>query len=508
MESMSYKDRLSDLDRGAEASLTEQIVGIVGTAVAEGELAPGEQLPPTRELAEIGGVNHLTAVRAYRRLREAGIVTAQVGRGTFVRETAAAAPAPGLKPAGGTGWQAFALPEREEAYGDRVCSEMFRQVGDAAGVIPLSVGYPSRELYPAEVIADSAAAVSAQSPDRILDYADVPGAPELRAELAKLLQRRGVPDQADDLVVVNGARQGLTVATRAILPPGSTVACEVPTFWGVIGSLRQLGIRILPVPVDGDGFDVGVFEGLLAKHEISAVALQPRAHNPTGHDLSAERRARLVDLARRHSFFIIEDGIYGELSFDSDPLPPLRAEAPEHVVYIDSLSKTVGGGLRIGWIASSGPVRDRLLDEKQRNDIHTPTLTQMTAARYLESGAYDDLLGEARGFYRKRCDVLLEALDEHLGDLATFSEPVGGGHVWVTLDALLDEGELGTEAVRQGVTFVPGATMMPDRPLRTMMRLSFCWLGPDDLAEGARRLGRAVHAAIRRPQAERALPIA
>lgn len=502
---MSYKERLSDLDRQAEASLTEQIDAIVREAVAEDELRPGEQLPPTRELAEIAGVNHLTAVRAYRRLREAGVVTAQVGRGTFVRETAAAAPA--LAPAGGTGWQAFALPEREDLYGDRVVFEMFRQVGDPADVIPLSVGFPSRDLYPREAIAQAAAAV-AGSPERILDYADIPGAPELREELAKLMQRRGVPDQADDLVIVNGARQGLTVASRAILPQGATVACEVPTFWGLLTSLRQVGNRILPVPVDRDGFDVDAFEALLARHEISAVLLQPRAHNPTGHDLSPERRGRLIELARRHSLFIIEDGIYGELRFDGDPLPPLRAEAPEHVVYIDSLSKTLGGGLRVGWIASSGPVRERLLDEKQRDDIHTPTMTQLTAARFLESGAYDDLLAEARPFYRRRCEVLLEALDEHLGDLATFSEPTGGGHVCVTLDALLDEGELATEAVRNGVTFVPGATLMPDHPLRTMMRVSFCWLSPDDLAEGARRLGQAVHAAIRRPQAARARPIA
>ena len=505
---MSYKERLSDLKRGGESSLTEQIVSIVRAAVAAGELEPGEQLPPTRELAGLAGVNHLTAVRAYRRLREAGIVTAQVGRGTFVRETAPAAPPPGLTPAGGTGWQSYALPEPEESYGDRVIAEMFRQARESTGLIPFSVGYPSREIYPGESLREAAASVLAENPGRILDYADIPGTPELRTELTKLLRRRGVDDGPDDLIVVNGARQGLSIAARAMLRPGDVVACETPTFWGLLDSLRSIGVRVLSVPVDGDGFNVAAFESLLARHEISAVALQPRAHNPTGHDLSPERRSRLIALARRHSFFILEDGIYGELSLDSEPLPPLRAEAPEHVVYIDSLSKTVGGGLRIGWIAASGPVRDRLLVEKQRSDIHSPTLTQLTAAEYLATGAYDDLLDRARPFYRERRDVLMAALDESLGDLATLSEPSGGGHVWVALEPLIDETELTTEAVRNGVSFVPGAAMMPERPLRTMLRVSFCWLPPDELAEGARRLGRAVRSAVQRPQAESALPIA
>jgi DNA-binding transcriptional MocR family regulator len=503
---MSYKDRLIDLDRDAEASLTEQIAAVVRAAIDAGELVPGGRLPPTRELAELAGVNHLTAVRAYRRLRELGLVSSQVGRGTFVRE--AGAP-PDLASAGGIGWQSYALPEVQESYGDRVISEMFRLASEGgAGVIPLSVGYPSRELYPGAEIQAAVKRVLAAGPERVLDYADIPGAPELRSELTRLLSERAVGDDPEDLVVTNGARQGLTLVTRAVLRPGDAVACEAPTFWGLLDSIRAVGARPLAVPVDADGLDVDALEALLGRHDIKAVALQPRCHNPTGRDLSPARRGRLVELARRHGFFVIEDGIYGELSLDGTPASPLRAEAPEHVVYVDSLSKTIGGGLRIGWVAASGPVRDRILGEKQRDDIHSPTVTQLAAAEYLRSGGYEGFLEDARAFYRERRDVLMEALDAELGSLATLSEPRGGGHVWVTLDPLLDEGDLTAQAVRSGVSFVPGAAMMPERPLRTMLRVSFCWLPPEDLTEGARRLGRAVRATMRRPQARTALPIA
>ena len=504
---MSYKDRLIDLSRDGEQSLTEQIAGAFRAAIDSGELAPGDRLPPTRELAELAGVNHLTAVRAYRRLRELGLVSSEVGRGTFVRQTAAAAPeefAPG-----GTDWQAYALPELQESYGDRVIAEMFRLAGEGgAGVVPLSVGYPTRELYPAGEIQAALDQVLADDPGRVLDYADIAGAPELREQLTRLLSERAVGDGPDDLVITNGARQGLTLAARAILRAGDAVACEAPTFWGLLDSIRAVGARPLAVPVDGDGLDVDALELLIGRHDIKAVALQPRCHNPTGRDLSPARRERLVELARRHGFFVIEDGIYGELSLDGPPVSPLRAEAPEHVVYIDSLSKTLGGGLRIGWIAASGPVRDRILVEKQRDDIHSPTVSQLAAAEYLRSGDYARFLDEARSFYRDRRDVLIDALDSELGPLATLSEPRGGGHVWVTLEPLLDEADLTTQGVRSGVSFVPGAAMMPERPLRTMLRVSFCWLPPEDLVEGARRLGRAVRATMRRPQARSALPIA
>jgi 2-aminoadipate transaminase len=505
---MSYKSRLSDLSREGESSLTQQIVDAITEAISSGELGPGEKLPPTRELAELAGVNHLTAVRAYRRLRELGLITAHVGRGTFVRE-----PAPALveagEPADGdrAGWQRYALPERAETYGDRVIEEMFSH-SQARGLVPLSVGYPAAELYPVGEMSRAIERVLAREGPRALQYADIPGVPELIEELARLSASRGSPEEPRNIIVAQGARQGLTLAARAVLRPGDVAAVEAPSFWGVMDSLRTAGARLLAVPVDADGLDADSLEALLSRHEIRVLALQPRAQNPTGRDLSPERRRRVVELARRHGFFIIEDGIYGDLAFDREPLPPLRAEAPEHVIYVDSLSKVVGGGLRAGWVAASGPVRDRILAEKQRDDLHSTTLPQLAVASYLAEGGYQSHLERAREFHRERRDALLEALDRHLGGLASFVEPAGGAHVWVTLERGIDESELASEAVRNGVTFVPGAAMLPERPLRTMLRLSFCFVGPAELEEGCRRLGRALRSLVRRPRAERALPIA
>ncbi len=127
------------------------------------------------------------------------------------------------------------------------------------------------------------------------------------------------------------------------------------------------------------------------------------------------------------------------------------------MIYIDSISKTVGGGLRVGWIAASGPVRERILREKRADDLHSATMTQLAVASFLEAGEYPGHIERARDFYRERRDVLIEATDKHLKGMATVAtESPQGGHLWLTLDLPLDESELMTEAVRNGVTFVPG----------------------------------------------------
>jgi 2-aminoadipate transaminase len=509
---MSYKARLSELDRDGERSLTQQIIDAFTEAIADGELGPGDRLPPTREVAEIAGVNHLTAARAYRRLASLGLVTGRVGSGTYVRQTAPVATATdsdGPDAQADTSWQHYALPEIIDSPGDRVVREMIRHAV-RTDLLPLSVGYPADSLYPTEEISEITAAILEEEGPRALQYTDVEGPQELRDEYAALMRRRGVPDDADSIICTTGARQALTLVARAVLRAGDVVACESPSFFGVIEAIWGPGARVLPVPTDEDGLDIDALERLLRRQEIKLLAFQPRLQNPTGRDLAPDRRARLIDLARRHGFFIVEDGVYGDLRFEGENLPPLRAEAPDHVVYVDSLTKTVGGGLRLGWVAATGPVLSAVAREKRADDIHSATLTQLAGARFLAAGHYERHIEDAAiPFYRERRDVLIEAVERELSPVASHVHPLGGGHLWVSLHDPLDERALANEAYRQGVTFVPGAAMLPERPRRTHLRLSFCYLDLEETREAVRRLGVAIRAVRREGRrAGAALPVA
>src|SRR5215208_1426295 len=503
---MSYKDRLSELDRGAESSLTSQIVDAFAAAIAAGELAPDEKLPPTRTLAGLAGVNHLTAARAYRRLAELGLVTARVGQGTFVRVGAGqAGEAADWRDGENTDWQLYALPEHLETYGDRILAELFRQAG-RDDVIPLMVGYPADKLVPLDRLTRLTADVLADYGTRAHQYADIEGAAELREQIAALHSAEGCDDRPDQIVVTTGAHQAMTLTARAILRPGDTAATESPTFPGSIDALRNAGASVLPVRVDEGGLDVDGLEALLRRRDIRLLALQPRLQNPTGRDLAPDRRERLCELANRYGFFILEDGAYAPLRFDGEPVSSLRAMLPSHVIYMSSLSKTVSPGMRTGWVAASGPVFERIIREKRNDDIHSATITQLVAARFLADGGYPKQLERAIPFYRERHDALLAAVERHLGPAATPARPLGGGHLWLTFRQPLDERDLYDEAVRQGVTFLPGGAMMAERPRATHIRLSCGYLDPDELTEGVRRLAVAVRAVRPRPRRE-ALPI-
>ena len=397
--SMSYKLKVFDLKREGEVSITQQLVTLFATLIDNGELAPGERLPATRALAADVSVNHLTAVRVYRRLAELGYVTAAVGRGTFVRQrvpVALSTPHAGAGAGAAVGgraapadddWQVGMLAARPVTYADEMLRDSLHAplAGDA---IPLGSGYPDPELCPSQELAVLAAQVTRDNPRAITDYLQVEGLPELRERLAELGRAAGYATSADEILVTTGA-------------------------------------RILPLPVDGDGPDIDALERILARHEVKLVALQEACQNPTGADLSPARRARLLELARTRGFFVLDDGVYATMRFDGEPQRRLRERAPSHVIYVDSMSKTIGGGLRLGWIAAQGPILERLVQLKVDADIHTSALPQHLAAAYLTGDRHTELLPGTLPVYRARRDALVTALERHLGHDATWTVPPG-----------------------------------------------------------------------------------
>jgi DNA-binding transcriptional MocR family regulator len=484
--SRSYNLDLSRVDRAASGSLTQQLVDLITAEIDSGRLAAGSRIEPTRALAERAGINHLTAVRAYRRLAELGYVTAVVGRGTFVRRML-----PGPPAADSCDWQSAVLPERRSSYANDALALSFRMPREAE-LISLATGWPDPALLPVDDLARITAEVFADEAAEALSYLDPEGLPGLRAEIATRGRVHGFAREADEIVITSGARQAIDLVARAVLRPGDVVAVEAPTFAGTLSSLQATGARLIGIPVDEDGLDVGALERVLSRHEIKLCVLQSSCQNPTGRDLSAARADRLIELARERSFFVLDDGVYAGVRFDGAERRRLRHLAPSHVIYVDSLSKTIGGGLRLGWVAADGPIRSRLIDLKLGSDFHTSSLIQHLAARYLAGGSYEEMLQRTIPIYRDRRDVLLESIDRRLAGEATYSFPLGGHHVWVTLDRPTDERLLLREALRSGVTFTPGRAMVPEEAVRGQLRLSFSLLGPAELDEGVRRLGTAL----------------
>jgi len=227
-------------------------------------------------------------------------------------------------------------------------------------------------------------------------------------------------------------------------------------------------------------------------------ALQPACHNPTGRDLVGPRRERLLELAQERSFFVLEDGVYATLRYEGDEPPRLREGAPAHVVYVDSLSKTVGGGLRIGWIAARGPIPGPPGHPEDGQRRPTPARwTSTSPARYLAAGHHERQLERALPYYQERRDALMDALERHLAGEYRATRPAGGHHVWVTLSRPVPERALYNEALRQGVTFTPGGAAMVEPGAAHLVAALFRPIGPEELDEGVRRLAAALRAVRR-----------
>jgi DNA-binding transcriptional MocR family regulator len=495
---MSYKQRLSDLrsaDRPA-GSLTQGIVDALAAAIESGELAPEERLPPTRELAELVGVNHLTAVRAYRRLRELGLVHARVGSGTFVRD-------PGRRTTGRTpepdagDWQRFVLPPRPPS----VLTDLIRATGELGGDdVQLAVAYPPTALLPAAALAEHTARAFAEHGPAALQYGPIEGTRILREAVAR---RTGPSENPRDVLVVNGAMQGLSLVARALVRPGDVVACESPGYPGVIEALRATGARVHGIPVDEDGLDVDALAELVSRQEVRLVALQSLAQNPSGTDLSPERAGHLVALARRYGFFLLDDEVWRDVRFVPAPGQRLRDRAPGHVVAVGGATKILGGGLRLGWIQASGPVLDRLVDEKRRDDTHTPLLTQLAVGSFMHDDAYDAHVAGAVAAYRERADALVRAARRHLAGLVSFAEPRGGASVWLRLERDVAEAEVVRAAELAGVWVMPGGAAVVEPPAQVHLRLAYGLEDPDRVEEGVARLARAIRTASA-PAARRA----
>jgi 2-aminoadipate transaminase len=498
---MSHKVHLSDLERAGGVSVTQQLVDRFSAAIEDGELEPGAKLPPTRELAAQAGVNHLTAARVYRKLAELGYVTAHVGRGTFVR-----ALIPATSAAQGDDWQVYALPPDDTSYSEQVLADTFSLAG-RDDVISLATGWPAPSSYPTEELARITADVFADVGGQALSYLNAEGLYELREQIAVRGRKHGHTQEADEVVVTSGAQQAIALCARAVLEPNDIAVIESPTFIGMMTAFRGTGAKVMGVPVDGDGFDVNALERVLARHEVKLVGLQSACQNPTGSNLSEERRQRLAELAIERNLFILEDRVYADMRFEGPFVPSLRELAPAHVLYVNSLSKVVGGGLRSGWVAARGPVRDRIAMLKLEADFHSPTLIQHIAARWLATGAYDRHVERTKPFYRERRDALLAALERHLRGEYHVDVPHGGHHLWVTLNRPLDERALYAEAARRGMTFTPGGAVTAERRSQTSFRLSFSMVEPEELDEGVRRLARAIREVRRRSRNAVASPM-
>ena len=359
------------------------------------------------------------------------------------------------------------------------------------GVISFAGGLPAPELFDAAgTRAAFAAALADDVAGRTLQYSTTEGDPALRAAVADRLSVRGLPTHADELLITSGSQQALTLTATVLLEPGDTVLVEEPSYLAALQAFQLAGATVVPVPCDDEGLDPEAAAALAERHAARLLYTIPTFQNPTGRTLPLERREALVAIARRGGFWLLEDDPYGELRYRGEPLPALAA-LDDRVLSLSTLSKIAAPGLRIGWVRAPEPLRKPLAIAKQAADLHSSTVDQAAAARWLEAIDLDARVAELRRAYGPRRDALLAGLRDALPPGSTHNRPDGGMFVWARLPDGWDAAELLHRALARDVAFVPGFPFFAGAPDAATLRLSFTAHGPEEIAEGLGRLKAA-----------------
>lgn len=489
------------IDKESGVPLYQQIGSHLRQSILAGRLPAGTRLPAARRLAADLGVSRITVETAYADLEADGLVVRRMGSGSFVLPMVPLPPGRNRDPGRWPAWQEDAVGTHvaEIADGDEVPHGAHLDPGREAasqgvpGIISFA-GFGDPRLFRTEEFASVIRQVIRRDGTSSFHVDDPRGYAPLRESVAQILTSQGIDADPAHVLITSGSQQAISLVVQLLVKPGETVVAENPTYDWALQLFRAHGARVIGCPTDPWGMQVEALEEILRRHRPKLIYTIPNFQNPTGASLSLPRRRALVALADRYNVAILEDDFVGDLRYDGQTQPALKAFDPGgRVIYAGTFSKLLMPGLRVGFLVVEGPVYRRLAELKRVNDLWTATLLQRALEAYVTVGRYHAHLRRLCRTYRKRRDRMVEAVGDWLPGCAPVLVPQGGLFLWVRLPQGVPAAKLLPLALRQGVEFTPGARFFC-RPQEGegYMRLNFAVTTTDEIDEGIRRLGRAL----------------
>jgi 2-aminoadipate transaminase len=364
-------------------------------------------------------------------------------------------------------------------------------------VISLAGGWPDTSTFPADSYAALMSTVASQSCARALQYGPTEGLSVVKQCIVEVMAAEGIEIEADELLVTTGGQQVIDLVCKTVLDPGDVVVCEAPTYPGAVPTFGAYEAEVVQIRMDREGMRVDELEQAL--DELQAAGRRPKFiytvptfHNPAGVTMSHQRRLELVRIASDRELLVLEDNPYGLLRYEGSPLPALRALDHEFVIYASTFSKILSPGVRLGWAAAPAPVLEKMNIGKQASDLCSSSISQYFVSAYFESRPWEEYVRSLIEIYRRRRDVMLDALAEHFPREAEWTHPEGGLFIWATLPDYIDTTDLLARALDEHVAFVPGRAAFLDGRGGSSMRLNFSGVDEDQIREGVRRLGEVV----------------
>lgn len=412
-----------------------QIANHIKKFIEERKIDDGEKLPTIRAYTEFLGVNKITIINAYNNLQNDGFAFQKVGSGTYAKRKEV-------------------IRSFSKEY-----SKVFKKLslGNVNEAIDFAGETNGEVLFPIEEFKKIINKVLDRDGAEALTSQNALGYEKLRSTINRVFWNNTL--QEEDLLIVSGAQQGIDIASKAILNINDNVIVEKPTYGGALSVFKWRRANIFEVEMDSDGVNIEAFEEILKKNKISCFYTMSYFQNPTGVSYSLEKKKKIIELAEKYDFYIIEDDYLSELIYDeSVEYTPFKwLDKKDRVVYIKSFSKIFLPGIRIGYIVSPSRFKESMQNSKFNTDIATSSLMQRALEMYIAEGQWKNNISFLNKEYHKRYKLMTKLIDEMLRDKISYNKPGGGLTFYLKLkEGSISSRELFLRLSQKGVYITPG----------------------------------------------------
>jgi DNA-binding transcriptional MocR family regulator len=456
----------------------QKVVAAIKNQIASDSLAVGQKIPSLRSLCETFGVSLITTVKALDVLIEEGWVESFPKSGFRVI----------AKPLSLSSPESFSSTSLPQNLKSAEKTEVFLNMLGKPGLVNLGAASLSRDLIPEIEIKSALREAVRIKSDLSFSYGDPAGEIDLRRAIARRLQSFGAIVQADHVVTTHGALEGIRWALRAFLKKGDIVAVESPTYFGFLNIIEELDLKAVPLAVTSDGLDWKEFESKLRNLKIKCFIASFNFSNPYGHLFSKEHRIKMLDLAVKYDFSIIESDVYGDLAHGKErpqPLGAIRHKA--HVIYVGSVSKSLAPGLRTGWVVSSN-LAERIKFLKFSNIVASGQVQEIAVAHILKSRSYEKHLQRIRPQIANCVKHWSKILTEQLPRGSRVHIPSGGFLVWIQLPDHIDSEMIQKRLLTKNIAIAPGTMFSIFSEYRNYFRLTCATGYPQSLNDSIKIL--------------------
>lgn len=459
----------------------ERLATSLEQQIRAGTFQVGERLPSVRELRRYHGVSTGTVVKALSILESQGLAFARPKSGFYVQALPDASTCLPRAP--------HVVPEPTAVGVSNAAADLFTEAGDA-DMINFGAALPSPDFFPNEKLSRMLAAVSREDPEKFGHYDILTADEGLRHQLARRFSLHHGADTPDDLIVTCGATEGINLAVRSVARPGDLIAVETPGYFGSLQILESLHMDVLPVPSScEDGIHTEALQQALEDYPIKALLLVPSYSNPNGSCLSEARRRSIVELLSNYGVPLIEDDVYGELYHEEKRPPTMKSfDQSGDVIYVNSFSKTLSPGMRVGWV-SGGRFTERIRRLKHIHTLMTPTIPQRALARFLQTGMYERHMRRIRRDVRRQTHMLASRVREFFPTGTAVSNPHGGFCLWVEMPPGIDCFAFRERAKEKKISVSPGSLFCANGGFRNFLGMNAALEWNDQVDVAVQTLG-------------------